>query len=143
MLGTLETWARRVWAERDERAIDEMALGDTRAHGLGMQTMVGAEAFKAFHRAVCAQLVDTRLVIDHHIEADGWLAALCTFTGTTRDGRCVAINGAIHARIADGHILEAYNHFDFVGLFVQLGLLPGDTFVRCLAGEPVCGEAKP
>jgi hypothetical protein len=104
---------------------------------LGLQPLVGAEGFKSFHRAMCALLRDTDLVIDHHIEAGSWLAVLCTFTGTSANGQRVATNGAIHARIADGKIHEAYNHFDFIGLFAQLGLLPGDTFERCLAGQRI------
>lgn len=139
MLRTLETWARRVWAERDESAIDEMMTADTPVHGLGAQSIVGPDQFKAFHRAICAQLDDISLVVDHSIEADGWLAALCTFAGTTRDGRRVTIQGAIHARIAGERILEGYNHFDFVGLFVQLGLLPADALTRGIAGRPICG----
>jgi hypothetical protein len=137
MLATLETWARRVWVERDEAAIDEMLVPDTRAHGLGLQPLVGPEGFKAFHRTLCALLTDTELVIDHHIEADGWLAVLCTFKGTAADGRRVAIPGAIQARIAGGKLHEGYNHFDFLGFFSQLGLLPPDTFERCITGHPL------
>lgn len=140
MRQTLETWARRVWVERDGTAIDDMLYSDSTAHGLGLQSLVGVEAFKAFHGAICGLLDETELVIDHSIEADGWLACLCTFRGKTRDGRQASINGAIHARIASGHILEAYNHFDFLGLFVQLGLLPPDTLARCLGGRPACGD---
>jgi len=138
MIDTLRTWGRRVWVERDEAAIDEMMLADTAARGLGMQVLVRPEGFKQFHRAVCALLRDTDLVVDHHIEAEGWLAALCTFTGSAHDGRKVAITGAIHARIAEGKIVEAYNHFDFLGLFAQLGLLPEDVLARCLSGQPAC-----
>jgi len=87
MLQTLETWRRRVWIDRSEAAIDEMLEVDTCAHGLGSQTLVGPDGFKAFHRTLCALLTDTDLVIDHAIEADGWLAALCTFKGTTLDGQ--------------------------------------------------------
>ena len=50
----------------------------------------------------------------------------------------MAITGTIHARIADGKILEAYNHFDFLGLFAQLGQLPPDVLGRCLSGQPGC-----
>lgn len=139
MIRTLEIWAKRVWAERDEAAIDEILAIDAAAHGLGGQTLVGPEGFKAFHRALCAQLSDTELVVDHHIEAAGWLAALCTFKGTTSAGDRVTITGSIHARIAEGRILEAYNHFDFIGLFTQLGLMPEDTWQRCFSGQPICG----
>lgn len=40
-------------------------------------------------------------------------------------------------RIVDGRIVEAYNHFDFLGLFEQLGLLPAGAFGRCLCGEGI------
>jgi hypothetical protein len=138
MRQTLEVWMRRVWVERDETAIDAMMQADTGAHGLGTQTLIGPDGFKLFHRALCALLRDTSLIIDHHIEADGWLAALCTFSGTADDGRRVVITGSIHARIVEGKILEAYNHFDFLGLFAQLDLVPPDTFQHCLAGRPAC-----
>jgi hypothetical protein len=137
MLGTLQSFVQRVWAERDEAAIDELVVTDARAHGLGEQVLIGPDGFKSFQRSICAQLHDTRLVIDHHIEAEGWLAALCTFTGTTAGGRTASVNGAIHARIVDGRIVEAYNHFDFIGLFIQMGLLPPDTVQRCMSGQPV------
>jgi hypothetical protein len=139
MARTLREWGRRVWVERDEAAIGELMAADTPAHGLGGQTLIGPEEFERFHRALCALLRDTELTVDHHVEADGWLAALCTFKGTARrDGRAVAITGAIHARVEGGRLLEAYNHFDFLGLFAQLGLLPEDVLGRCLAGEPGC-----
>jgi ketosteroid isomerase-like protein len=141
MLATLETWARRVWVERDLSAVDELRSPDARSHGLGMQTLLGPEQFKAFHRSLCTLLHDTNLVIDHHMQKDDWLVTLCTFTGRAADGREVAMNGAIHVRIVDGKIVEAYNHFDFLGLFVQLGLLPPDTFSRCMNGEPVTGHS--
>ena len=138
MIETLRTWGQRVWVERDETAIDAMLAPDVAAHGLGGQTLIGPAAFKQFHAALCRLLRDTELVIDHHVEADGWLAALCIFKGTSHEGRKVAITGTIYGRIADGKILEAYNHFDFLGLFTQLGQLPPDVLARCLAGKPGC-----
>lgn len=140
MLQTLEDWARRVWVERDEAAIDALRVADAKSHGLGQQTIADPQAFKRFHRQVCALLSDTDLAIDHHIEANGWLAVLCTFSGTTVDGKRVSMTGSIHARIADGRIQEAYNHFDFLGLFMKMDLLPADTLQRCMAGKAV-GQA--
>jgi ketosteroid isomerase-like protein len=138
MLGTLETWARRVWGERDEAAIDEIRAPDAEAHGLARQALADAEGFKAFHRQVCRLLTQTHLAIDHHIEADDWLAARCTFSGTTADGRRVAMRGAIHVRTEGGMIREAHNYFDFLSLFMQMGLLPSDSLERCMAGQRVC-----
>ena len=138
MIETLREWARRVWVERDTAAIEAMLVADTTAHGLGGQTLIGPAEFRQFHAALCGLLRDTELVIDHHIAAEGWLAALCTFKGTGKAGEKVAITGTIHARIADGKILEAYNHFDFLGLFTQLGQLPPNVLGRCLSGRPGC-----
>jgi hypothetical protein len=140
MIGTLREWAQRVWVERDEAAIDAMLVPGSAAHGLGSQTLVGPAEFKQFHAALCGLLHDTELVVDHHIEDEDWLAALCTFKGVAQDGRNVAITGTIYGRIADGKILEAYNHFDFLGLFAQLGQLPPDLLARCLAGKPGCSS---
>ena len=137
MRGMLESWADRVWAKRDEGAIDEMCSAESSWHGLGPQPLVGADQYKAFHRHLCGLLPETRLEVNQSIEQDGWLAALCSFTGKMPDGRQATVNGAIHARVADGKVLEAYNYFDFLGFFVQLGLLPPDTLERCMKGEPV------
>ena len=136
MVLTLQEWARWVWVERGEATIDAMLVADTTAHGLGSQILIGPAEFKQLHAALCGLLRDTELVIDHNVKANGWLAALCTFKGTSHEGHKVAITGTIYGRIADGKILEAYNHFDFLGLFAQLGLLPPDVLLRCLAGKP-------
>jgi hypothetical protein len=136
MRQVLETWARRVWEERDEAAIDALRATDATSHGLGQQTLASTESFKQFHRDVCSLLQDTRLSIDHDIESGGWIAVLCTFSGTTGSGQRVRMSGSIHARIADGKIQEAYNNFDFLGLFARMGLLPADSFQRCIKGRP-------
>ena len=137
MRATLETWAQRVWAERDASAIDEMCASDCRAYGLGPQPLVGPEQFKAFHQGLCGLLQETRLVVRQHIEQDGQLAALCTFSGRMADGREASADGVIYARVADGKILEAHNHFDLLGFFTQLGLVPSNTLDCCMSGRPV------
>jgi len=40
-------------------------------------------------------------------------------------------------RIVDGKLTEAYNHWDFLGMFSQLGLIPTETFERALGGEKI------
>ncbi|WP_191060877.1 ester cyclase [Geminicoccus harenae] len=137
MRATLETWARRVWTERDAAAIDEMCAPDCKAYGLGPKPLVGPEQFRAFHQVLCGLLQETRLVVRQHIEQDGQLAALCTFSGRMADGREASADGVIYARVAGGKILEAHNHFDLLGFFTQLGLVPADTLECCMSGRPV------
>ncbi|WP_035484972.1 ester cyclase [Geminicoccus roseus] len=140
MLSTLETWARRVWAERDPIAIHELSASDIRMHGLGPQPLVGPDAYQAFHQQVCHLFVETRLVVHNHLEQGEWLAARCTFVGRTADGREASAEGAVFARIADGKVLEGYNYFDLIGMFTQLGQLPADTLECCMNGQGVGGN---
>ncbi len=39
------------------------------------------------------------------------------------------------ARIEEGMLREAYNHFDFIGLWEQLGYLPQNSFEQGLSGN--------
>jgi ketosteroid isomerase-like protein len=141
MLSTLETWAQRVWAEQDPTAIHEMCASDICMHGLGPKTLVGPTEYEAFHQQICQMFAETRLVVHHHLEQGDWLAARCTFTGRTKDGREASAEGAVYARFADGKVLEGYNYFDLMGLFTQLGLLPPDALESCMSGRQVGGAS--
>lgn len=142
MLSTLETWAQRVWAEQDPTAIHELCVSDVCMHGLGPTPLVGPDEYQVFHQQICQLFTETRLVVHHHLEQGEWLVARCTFTGRTEDGREASADGAIHARIADGKVLEGYNYFDLMGLFMQLGQLPPDAMECCMSGKGVGGRAE-
>ena len=47
------------------------------------------------------------------------------------------MTGSVLVRMKGGQLAEAYNHWDFMGLYQQLGLLPDDAFERCLSGDQV------
>jgi SnoaL-like polyketide cyclase len=132
----LQTWFRRVWSEEDSAAIDELFVPDGEARGLGGHTLIGPEGFKQFHSALCAQLTDFVITIDKSLEVDDWISAICTLRARSRESQApVEITGSVMIRIADGKLMEAYNHWDFIGMFAQLGLLPTTTFERALGGE--------
>ncbi len=134
----LETWFQRVWHERSEDAIDELLRPDADARGLGGNVLVGPEAFKAFHRAVCGLFSAIEIAIDKSVEEGEWISALCTLRATPRaGGETVTITGSVLGRVVDGKLGEAYNHWDFVGLFAQLGLLREDAIERFLRGDSI------
>ncbi len=134
----LETWFRRVWAEEDETAIDEMLVPETAARGLGGATHRGPEEFKKFHRALLALLGDFQIIIDRQMEEGDWVFSLIRIRATRRkDREPVEVGGQVLVRIIDNKIVDAHNHIDFIGLFGQLELLPGDCLDRCLSGEGV------
>ena len=41
----------------------------------------------------------------------------------------------VMAKITNGKLRGGYEHWDFMGMWDQLGLLPGDSFGKCLNGE--------
>lgn len=134
----LETWFRRVWKEEDVDAIDEMFPFPGEAKGLGAQSLIGPEDFKQFHGALCTLLSDIDICIDKCIEEGVWTSALCTLHATSKnDGSQVKITGTVFGRIEDGKIQEAYNHWDFLELWSQMGYLPSDSFEKGLKGQQV------
>lgn len=134
----METWFRRVWTDEDAAAIHEFFVPDGQARGLGGNAPMGPKEFAEFHAALCGLLTDIRISVDQHLESGEWSSALCTLHARSRkSGREVTITGQGLARIVDGKLLEAYNHWDFLGLFTQLGSLPPETFARALGGETI------
>ena len=63
---------------------------------------------------------------------------LCTFEATSRaSGDRISITGQAMGRVADGKLYEGYNHWDFLGFWSQLGLLPSDSFEKGMSGEKI------
>lgn len=134
----LEMWFDRVWAKQDTAAIHEMLVPDVKAEGLGAAALLGPDEFLAFHQTLCKLLTDFRITIIKSLESGEWISAQCLATAKAKsNGKSISFPGALYARINDGKIVEGSNHFDFLSLFCQLGLLPADTFGRCLGGNKV------
>jgi hypothetical protein len=134
----LETWFHRVWTEQDADAIDELFIPEGAASGLRTNVAIGPAEFKEFHSALLALLTDLVITIDKSIQEDDWIAAVCTLRARSRQSQApIEITGSVMIRISDGKLIEAYNHWDFIGIFSQLGLLPTDTFARALGGESI------
>ena len=137
-IDVMTTWFERVWTKEDEATIDEMLVDETMARGLGSKNRVGPEEFKAFQRAMLGLIGNVVFVIDKAMEDGDWLSCLVTVKGTRRkNGNPVETTGHVMAKIVDGKIIDAYNHFDFMGLFEQCDLLPQKSFERCLSCEKI------
>lgn len=135
----LETWFERVWHQRQADAPAALLAPDCPVGGLGREVLRGPEAFCDFQSAMLALLESMQFSIDHSLEQDDWVHARCSLRARGRDGHEAWMSGAVSLRHADGTILEAYNHWDFINFFEQLELLPPRTFAHCLQGQPVPG----
>ena len=130
----LHRWFEEVWNKRREEAIDEMFAEDGVAHGLKTaegETIRGTEKFKNLYRTFLAAYSDLRITIEDTVTEGDKIAARCTLSAThTGEGIGVAasnqpveITGMAIVRIKDGKIIEAWNEFDFMKMYSQIGAL--------------------
>lgn len=131
----LREWYDRVWVKADLDAVDEMLDKDAMAQGLMPDLAAQIEDFKIIVPAILRMVRDVSFDIDQSMESGDKAWAQVIFRGKNADDMApITITGQVMIRSANGKIIEAYNSFDFVGLFEQLGLLPQDTIALCLSG---------
>ena len=132
----LENWFKRVWGGGDAGAIDELFVPDPEIREIGMQKPIELEEFKELHKLICKQLKDIDIRINMTVEEGDWLSALCTcYAKSTRTDESVTVTGTVTVKIKDGKLRGGFQHWDFMHLWDQLGLLPGESFRKCLNGE--------
>ena len=130
----LRRWFEEVWNKGREEAIDEMFAVDGVAHGLGdksAEPLRGTEAFKPFFRNFRTAFPDIQVIVEDVITEGDKVAARCTVRGKHQSDslgfaathRPMEISGMCITRIRDGKIVEAWNNFDFMSMFQQLGAL--------------------
>ena len=126
----MERWFEEVWNKGRESAIDEMAEPNAIAHGLGEDggDVVGLENFKLFFRRFQAALSDIHVKVEDVVtEGDRTVARVKVTAkhtgeslGIPAKGNKVEFSGVSIARLKDGRIAEAWNHFDFPTMYKQM-----------------------
>jgi steroid delta-isomerase-like uncharacterized protein len=129
----LHRWFEEVWNQGREEAIDELAAPDVIAHGLvdhQGKEVAGVEAFKEFWKQFREVFPDMHIdVADALMDGDKAMVR-CTIKAThAGDGLGVAatqkpvmFTGMCAVRCKDGKIAEAWNNFDFLSLYQQIGM---------------------
>lgn len=130
----LHRWFEEVWNKRRAEAIDEMFDCEGVAHGLVDQSgneLCGPEGFKPFFQSFLDAFPDLHVTVEDVISEGDKVAARCTVTGThvgegigvAATGRPVTFSGMCMVRVRDGKIVEAWNNFDFMMMFQQIGVM--------------------
>jgi steroid delta-isomerase-like uncharacterized protein len=125
-------WFEEVWRQGRAEAIDEMLAAEAVAHGLadeGGAPLRGPEGFKPFFLKFREAFPDIEVNIDDIIAEGDTVATRCTVRATHRGDslgieatqRPVEFTGMTMLRVKDGQIAEAWNNFDFLKLFQQIG----------------------
>ena len=130
-------WFEEVWNKGREEAIDEMFGEEAVARGLadeGGAPLRGPAGFKPFFRRFREAFPELEVVVEETVSEGDKVAARCTVRGRhggdtlgfAASGRAVEFTGMTIARVRGGKIVEAWNNFDFMSMFQQLGApVPG------------------
>ncbi|NSX56399.1 ester cyclase [Parasulfitobacter algicola] len=134
----LEDWYQRVWINADIDAIDELFHPTAAAEGLVNDMAMTAEEFKGLVPAFARLVEVTDVKFHQYFESDDWLAAAMTITAQSKqDGKTISADAQVMIKVANGKIVEAYNQFDMLSCFEQLGFLPEDSFLLSLSGHGI------
>jgi steroid delta-isomerase-like uncharacterized protein len=126
-------WFEQVWNQGQEDAIDELLAEDAIAHGLSDQPdseIRGPAGFRPFFRKFHTAFPDMRINVEDVVVEGDKIAARCVVTAThtgpgvtsVPTGRPTRFTGMCIIRVKDGKISEAWNNFDFLTLYQQLGM---------------------
>ncbi|MFA5582354.1 MAG: hypothetical protein WDA25_10430, partial [Paracoccaceae bacterium] len=95
-----------------------------------------AADFQALVPAIMQWIRDPVVTLERLVECGPWVCALVHIAALAAETmHPVTITGQIMLRMNEqGKIVEAYNHFDHLAFFEQLGFLPQGTMALCLGG---------
>jgi len=130
----IRRWFEEVWNKGREDAIDEMFAADGIAHGLvdeGGEPMRGPTDYKPFFRNFRSAFPDIEVIVEDMVSEGDKVAARCRVRGKHQSDtlgfaatqKPMEITGITIVRVGDGKIVEAWNNFDFMSMFRQLGKL--------------------
>ena len=134
----IRRWFEEVWNKGREEAIDELFDEQGVAHGLSDAAggaLRGPAGFKPFFRSFREAFPGIEVVVEDTVSEGDKVAARCTVRGQHRGDTLgfaatnspVDFTGVAIVRIRDGKIVEAWNNFDFMTMYQQLGALRLDT----------------
>ena len=126
MEAALKAWFEKVWVNGDVDAVDEFFSPDGHAEGMMTGFEIGPDDFKELVPAVRAHLRDLTISVDRSLASGEWFWALVRLNAKSAATlEPVMIGGQVMMRVGpDGKIVEAFNNFDFIAFFEQIGALP-------------------
>jgi steroid delta-isomerase-like uncharacterized protein len=129
----IRRWFKEVWNDGSAEAIAEILAADGIAHGLSddpAKPLRGPAGFLPFHGQFRGAFPDIEVVVEDQIAEGDLVATRCSVRGKhTGDHLGLAatnspvdFTGMTFTRVRDGKIVEAWNNFDFMKMYKQLGV---------------------
>ncbi|MDX6531296.1 MAG: hypothetical protein QOH41_3586 [Blastocatellia bacterium] len=130
----LRRWFEEVWNQGRADAIPELLAEDGIAHGLSedaSQPLRGPSGFLPFHAQFREAFPNIEVVVEDQIAEGDLVATRCSVRGKHTGNSLgfkatqapVEFTGMVITRIKDRKIVEAWNNFDFMKMYRQLGAI--------------------
>ena len=130
----MRRWFEEVWNKGRAEAIPEMLAEDGIVHGLSddpASPLRGPVGFLPFHTQFREAFPNIEVVVEDQLAEGDRVATRCSVRGKhTGDSLGFAatqspvdFTGITITRIKDGKIVEAWNNFDFMKMYRQLGAI--------------------
>ena len=123
-------WFEEVWNKKRESAVDEMLAPKVLIYGIPGDVIKTPAEFKIFRKSLLGAFPDLHVAVDETIEEGDRVVARCTVTGThTGTGmgaptnKAISFTGTCIAQVHEGKMVGGWNHFDFLRLYDQIGLV--------------------
>ena len=127
-------WFEEVWNKGRAEAIAEMLGEDAVVHGLSedaAKPLEGTAGFLPFHAQFREAFPNIEVVVEDAIAEGDKVAVRCSVRGKhlgdslgfKSTGTTAEFDGIAIARVRDGKIVEAWNNFDFMKMYKQLGAI--------------------
>jgi steroid delta-isomerase-like uncharacterized protein len=130
----IRRWFEEVWNKGRADAIAELFADDGVAHGLSddaANPLRGPAGFLPFHAQFREAFPNIEIVVEDQIAEGDMVATRCSVRGKHTGHSLgfaatqapVEFTGVTITRIKDGKIVEAWNNFDFMKMYKQLGAI--------------------
>jgi steroid delta-isomerase-like uncharacterized protein len=124
-------WFEEVWNKKRPEAVDEMLAEDGVGYGLPGGEIRGPAVFKEYQKALVSAYPDLNVVVEDTIVEGEKVAARCRVTGVhqgeglgiSATNQPVEFTGMVMMTVRDGKIVEAWNEFNFMEMYQQVGAL--------------------
>ena len=122
-------WFEEIWNNGDESLIDELIAPNCKAHGITPEGTQGPEAFRKFYNEFRSEYKDIHIELLDVVKERDCEVALCDCKAVhIASGKPVHFTGMTMMRNEFGKIAEAWNSYDFLTMYTQVGytLTPPD-----------------
>jgi steroid delta-isomerase-like uncharacterized protein len=130
----IKRWFEEVWNQGNSELIDELLAEDGLIHGLldaSGNPVEGLAGFHNFHDQFRGAFPDLIVNVEDVIAEGDKVVARCSVRGKHTGDQLgfaatnspIQFEGVAIVRIENGKIAEAWNHFDFLEMNKQLGVL--------------------